>query len=113
MTIFDNFTISTSYMSMIMSETHISIDYAKYNELISVITSTGQACMLNNSVSDLLGNTSKTSSGAKLATFLDDLCKSSNTHSIHVSESLTTFLVKLKEEYEKLDKASSETLKLE
>lgn len=25
MTIFDNFTISASYMSMIMSETHISI----------------------------------------------------------------------------------------
>lgn len=49
-----------------MSEMLISIDYEKYNELTIEITSSGQECLLNNSILDFLGDTSKTLSGIKL-----------------------------------------------
>lgn len=96
-----------------MSESHISIDYAKYNELTIEITSSGQECLLNNSILEFLGGTSKTLAGMKLGAYLDDVCKSSNIHNKHISENLTAFLAALKEEYEKLDREFSETLKLE
>ena len=96
-----------------MSESHISIDHAKYNDLTNEISSAGQECLLNASILEFLGETSKTSAGTKLGTYLEDLCKSSNMHNKHVSDSLIAFLVNLREEYEKLDNASSETLKLE
>ena len=96
-----------------MSEVHISIDHSKYIESTNELTSSGQECLLNNSILDFLGDTSKTLSGMKLGAYLDDMCKSSNMHNKHINENLTAFLAALKEEYEKLDKESSETLKLE
>ncbi len=96
-----------------MSEMLISIDYEKYNELTIEITSSGQECLLNNSILDFLGDTSKTLSGIKLGAYLVDMCKNSNMHNAHISDHLVTSLTKIIEEYEKLDKTSSEILKLE
>ena len=47
----------------------------------------------------------------KLGSLLDDLCKNSNMHNAHISDHLVTSLTKIIEEYEKLDKASSEAFK--
>ena len=96
-----------------MSEVHISIDHSKYIESTNELTSSGQECLLNNSILDFLGDTSKTLSGIKLGAYLVDMCKNSNMHNAHISDHLVTSLTKIIEEYEKLDKASSEALKLE
>ena len=96
---------------IIMSERHISIECTNYNEKVNEISSSGQACLLNNSILESLADTTKTNAGMKLSSLLDDLCKSSNMHNAHISDHLVTSLTKIIEEYEKLDKASSEAFK--
>ncbi len=94
-----------------MSEKHISIEYTNYNEIVNEISSSGQACLLNNSILESLADTIKTNAGMKLSSLLDDLYKSSNIYNTHISEHLVTSLTKIIEEYEKLDKVSSEAFK--
>ena len=96
---------------IIMSERHISIENTNYNEKVNEISSSGQSCLLNNSILESLADTTKTNAGMKLSSLLDDLCKSSNMHNAHISDHLVTSLTKIIEEYEKLDKASSEAFK--